>query len=74
MNLSELFFFPAIPTGFIGVMCGGLLVFFLKSNGKHVTLINTIFTFIAMPPLLVYLIRCPTLELAGVTRRFESDQ
>ena len=72
--LSILFFMKAIPTGFVGVMIGSLLVFFAKSSGRRVALINVFVTVIAMPPLLVYLIRCPTPTIAGITQPFERDQ
>ena len=50
------------------------MVFFSKSNARQVALINTIITVIAMPTLLFYLIRCPTLNIAGITQPFQRDR
>lgn len=57
----------AIPSGGVGVLIGGLIVFFTKSKGRNVALINWVVTLMALLPTLIFLVHCPTLELVGVT-------
>lgn len=60
----------AIPTGAAGVLAGAVIVFLTKSKGRTVALVNWIVTLSVVPFLLVFLARCPTLKLAGVTEPF----
>lgn len=57
----------AIPGGGAGVFIGALIIYFTKSKGRNVALINWIVTLIALFPTLIFLVHCPTLELVGVT-------
>lgn len=57
----------AIPAGGAGVLAGALIVFFSKSTGRRVALINWIVALITVPPTLVFLVHCPTVQMAGVT-------
>lgn len=59
--------YVAIPSGGAGVLIGGLIIFFMKSRGRSVALINWVVTLIALLPTLVFIVYCPTLELVGVT-------
>lgn len=62
--------YAAISTGAFGVLAGALVIYFAKSNPRTVAMINWIAILIAAPTLLVYLIRCPSVQLAGVNVPF----
>ena len=49
------------------MLAGALIVFFSKSTGRRVALINWIVALITVPPTLVFLVHCPTVQMAGVT-------
>lgn len=57
----------AIPSGGAGVFIGGLIIYFTKSKGRSVALINWVVTLLALFPTFVFIVHCPTLELVGVT-------
>ena len=57
----------AIPAGGAGVIAGALIIYFTKSKGRQVALINWIVSLLIILPVFVFLVRCPTLDLAGVT-------
>ena len=60
--------FPiAIPAGGAGVIVGALIIYFTKSKGRRVALITWIISALTILPVLVFLVRCPTLNLSGVT-------
>ena len=44
--------------------------YFTKSKGRNVALINWVVTLVALLPALVFLVKCPTLELVGVTVKY----
>lgn len=67
-NIATFYIPVAIPTGALGVLVGALII--RRYNGRTVAMINWILTLIATPPLLIFLIRCPTLQLAGVNVPF----
>ena len=46
---------------------GALIIYFTKSKGRNVALINWVVTLIALVPTFVFILHCPTLELVGVT-------
>ena len=50
----------------IGIVLSSLVIYWAKSKVRRVILINTIMTLIATPFLLVFLLGCPTANLAGV--------
>lgn len=60
----------AIPAGGAGVITGALIIYFSKSTGRRVALINWIISLATILPTLVFLVHCPTLELAGVTAEY----
>ena len=69
--MCDVLLFPlAIPTGTVGVFVGGLIIYLTKSNGRSVAMINWIVSLIAVPPLLVFLAHCPSVQLAGVNVPF----
>ena len=49
---------------------GGLIIYFTKSKGRNVALINWIVTLIALAPTFVFIVHCPTLELVGLTEEY----
>ena len=66
-NTAPLYSYVAIPSGGAGVFVGSLIVFFTKSKGRSVALINWIVTLLVLFPSFTFLIHCPTVELVGVT-------
>lgn len=62
-----LFLFVAIPSGGAGVFIGSLIIYFTKSKGRNVALINWVVTLVALFPTFIFLLSCPTVELVGVT-------
>ncbi len=56
----------AIPSGGAGVVIGSLIIYFTKSKGRNVALINWIVTLIALLPTFGFIIHCPTVQLVGV--------
>lgn len=59
--------FAAIPSGGVGVIIGSLIIYFTKSKGRRAALINWVVTLIALPPIFVFFLNCPTVQLVGVT-------
>ncbi len=57
----------AIFGGGSGAFIGSLIIYFTKSKGRHVALINWVVTLVALFPVFVFIINCPTLKLVGVT-------
>ena len=57
----------AIPTGGAGVITGALSIYFTKSKGHQVSFIHATISFFLIIPMLMFLVHCPTLNLAGVT-------
>lgn len=57
----------AIPSGGAGVFLGGLIIYFTKSKGRNVALINWIVTLVALVPTFIFIVYCPTLEMVGLT-------
>lgn len=57
----------AIPAGGAGVITGALVVYCSKATGRRVGLITWIITLVTIPSTLVFLVHCPTVQLAGVT-------
>jgi len=55
-------------------MIGGLLVYFSKSSARRVALINIFVTTLTMPPFLAFMVRCPVLNVAGITQPFNKDR
>ena len=49
------------------MIAGALIIYFTKSKGRQVALINWIVSLLIIPPVFVFLIHCPTLNLTGVT-------
>ena len=64
---SHTTFFTAIPMGGTGVIVGALIIHFTKSKGRRVSLIHAIISLLLILPMLMFLVHCPTLDLAGVT-------
>ena len=59
--------FVAIPSGGAGVFIGSLIIYFTKSKGRSVALINWVVTLLALFPTFIFFLNCPTVELVGVT-------
>lgn len=57
--------------GGCGVFVGSLILYFTKSKGRSVALINWVVTLVALAPTFVFLVSCPTLELVGVTVEYQ---
>lgn len=60
----------AIPSGGVGVVIGSLIIYFTKSKGRNVALINWVVTLVALFPVLVFMVHCPSVELVGVTVKY----
>ena len=65
-------FFLAIPCGGAGVLVGGVIVFFTKSKGRRAALVNWIVSLVVLGPMLVFLIHCPTVNLAGISQPYSN--
>ena len=64
---KNIFYNAAIPAGGAGVIAGALIIYFTKSKGRQVALINWIVSLLIILPVLVFLVHCPTLNLSGIT-------
>ena len=49
------------------MVIGALIIYFTKSKGRHVALINWIVSLVALIPTFIFILDCPTLNLVGVT-------
>ena len=58
-------FYKGIPTALVGIILGSLIIFFVKSV-RRLLVICTILAIISAPFLLVFLLGCPTVNLAGL--------
>ena len=67
MPLKNCLYNAAIPAGGAGVIAGALIIYFTKSKGREVALINWIVSLLIILPVLVFLVHCPTLNLSGIT-------
>lgn len=57
--------------GGTGVIVGALIIHFTKSKGRRVSLIHAIISLLLILPMLMFLVHCPTLDLAGVTVEYQ---
>ena len=57
---------PAIVGGGSGTFIGALIIYCTKSKGRNVALINWTVTLVALFPIMIFIVHCPTLELVGV--------
>lgn len=58
--------YTAIPTAGAGVISSGLLIYFFKIKGRKVPLLGLGAGSLAVLTVFVFLIHCPTPDLAGV--------
>jgi len=58
----------------VGALIGAMILYCAKLEGRKVALVNWIVTLIGILPLLVFLIRCPNLDIVGVTKPYAVDQ
>ena len=63
----------AIPCGGIGVVVGGVIMYFNKSKGHRAALINWLLSVVVIGPMLVFLLYCPTVNLAGVSQHYPNN-
>lgn len=73
VHIVSLIFHIIVLFPVIGVVIGSVLTYIFKWNGKRNILFTSIVTLVSVPFLAVYLIHCPTVNLAGVITPYNNE-